>query len=114
MLKDFLIKNNIDYKKVIELYLFIEDTNSDILDFDNEHEWYEAYPEYILDDLYKAEEKLEKYKILYEKEYPESNFFSEVYEMYCDELEEQNKKFTTEGNYEDALKFWSKGCDYKK
>lgn len=76
-LKDFLIKNNIDYREVINLYLFIEDTNSDILKF----------PEYILDDLYKAEEKLERYKILYEEKYPESNFFSELYEMYCNDIE---------------------------
>lgn len=81
-LKDFLIKNNIDYKEVINLYLFILEIN---------HGAYEAYPEYILNDLYKAEEEFEKYKILYKQKYSEANFENEVYEMFCDYLENENE-----------------------
>lgn len=86
MLKDFLIKNNIDYRKVIELYLFILDTNSE-LDF---NEAYYSFPEYVLEDLHLAEEELEKYKILYKKEYPEVNFEDEIYDLYCSEIEDYN------------------------
>ena len=87
MLKDFLIKNNIDFREVISLYLFIQDTYSDITEFEINHGAYEAYPEYILNDLEKSEEKFEKYKILFKQEYPEANFEYEVYDLFCDEIE---------------------------
>ena len=85
-LKDFLIKNNIDYKEVISLYLFIEEINSDITEFHETHGQYDTYPEHIY-DLEKSEEKFEKYKILFKQEYPESNFENEVYDLFCDYLE---------------------------
>lgn len=86
-LKDFLIKNNIDYKEVISLYLFIEEINSDITEFHETHGQYDTYPEHILNELDSAEEKFEEYKNIYKKEYPESNFENEVYDLFCDYLE---------------------------
>ena len=89
MLKDFLIKNNINPKGVIDLYIFITQSYSEIGDWNDNHEAYEYPPEIqnVVDELEIYEREYDNIKNLYKKECPEADFDSEVYELFCDYLE---------------------------